>query len=662
VRVVLLYPPPWKLNRKPSAAPAVAKSSGSAVTGEASKAAAVDPARMIKGGEGPPADYREGDLDADFYQTPYGLFALASGLIRAGHPTKVINLSAYPWDDVVDVIEAIDADVFGMSAWTANRRGVGYVADLIRRKKPSATIVVGGPHASPLAREMLMHHAAIDLVCRGESDETLLEILAKKVAGEPLAGIAGTAYREASNGTNTEVKLAPSRPQVANLDALACPQDYFPTHILMTSRGCPWSCTFCGAETSWGRGFRANSIRYVVDAMEAQLARLPVKMIQIKDDTFTTNKKRVLALCKEIQRRGLRFLWSCDTRVDLLSDELLREMRLAGCQRLSLGVESGSQAVLDAIDKKITPDEIIESTALAKRYGIKVRYYMMLGNRGETRETFAETQAFLQRARPHEYVFSCLSVYPGTRDFADAERTWLDRQVFFRETFQELKTPFDCDPDTAAFLNTWFFANKGLQKVHEPDAAEFLEILERIPGHHAALIDVAAAYYKEGNLDGAELYLEKAREAGYPLRGILLNHQAVLAKARGQLERMMDLFSEAAKVDPVHYVLVRNVEKARHWFKSGAYDRKEPLTLEMRHDFQLLERTLQPTLPGTLPADFADWQTAVAQAAQKRAEFIERAPLMLEYLEEGQREPEYVRTPEQEGSGRGFRPRLPVVG
>src|SRR6185369_7095546 len=99
-----------------------------------------------------------------------------------------------------------------------------------------------------------------------------------------------------------------------------------------------------------------------------------------------------------------------------LSDALLREMRLAGCQRLSLGVESGSPEILANIDKKITVDKIIESTDLAKKYGIKVRYYMMLGNRGETAKTFRETLAFLERARPHEYVFSCLSIYPGTRD------------------------------------------------------------------------------------------------------------------------------------------------------------------------------------------------------------------------------------------------------
>ena len=176
----------------------------------------------------------------------------------------------------------------------------------------------------------------------------------------------------------------------------------------MTSRGCPWACTFCGAETTWGRGFRGQSVPYVLDAIEQALARLPVKMIQIKDDTFTTNKKRVLELCRGIRERKLDFFWSCDTRVDVLTEELLREMRLAGCQRLSLGVESRLAGdPRQQIDKKITVDEILESTELAKKYGIQVRYYMMLGNRGETAETFRETLDFpraRQAARVHLLV------------------------------------------------------------------------------------------------------------------------------------------------------------------------------------------------------------------------------------------------------------------
>src|SRR5215510_6203597 len=142
-------------------------------------------------------------------------------------------------------------------------------------------------------------------------------------------------------------------------------------------------------------------------------------------------------------------------------------MRLKGCERLSLGVESGSQKVLDLINKKISVDEILEATQMAKKFGIRVRYYMMLGNRGETAETFRETLDFLARAKPHQYIFSCLSIYPGTRDFYDALKAgWLDPEVYFTGDFQELKTPFDASEEDTAVMNGWFSEHSGLREVY----------------------------------------------------------------------------------------------------------------------------------------------------------------------------------------------------
>jgi anaerobic magnesium-protoporphyrin IX monomethyl ester cyclase len=481
-------------------------------------------------------------------------------------------------------------------------------------------------------------------VCVGESDVTFLDIVDRVAHGKPVRGVAGTFYREGER-----IVQGPARASVEELDELASVQTYFDTHILMTSRGCPWNCTFCGAETSWGRGFRSNSVDYTVDAIGQLLPRLPVKMIQIKDDTFTTHKKRVLELCRRIRERKLDFFWSCDTRVDLLTDELLREMRLAGCQRLSLGVESGSQRILDAIDKKITTGEILESTALAKKYGIKVRYFMMLGNRGETRETFYETLDFLERARPHEYIFSCLSIYPGTPDFKDAVlreengRTlgWLDPNLFFTETFQEYKTPFDASPADTELMNTWFHAHSGLQKMHVETSKDYEAILERLGDYHAAHMDLGAALYHEGELHRAEEHVRRALDLGYPLPGLAHNHLACIAKAKGDLDGMMESFSLAAKTDAQHYVLIQNVKRAREWFKEGGPAKGLPLELTVRHDFQLLERTLQPTLPGPLPEGFETWSLAPAPR-------------------EGE---EFVKTPELEGSrkGLGDRRRLHVV-
>jgi len=340
-------------------------------------------------------------------------------------------------------------------------------------------------------------------------------------------------------------------------------------------------------------------------------------------------------LCHGIRERKLDFFWSCDTRVDVLSDPLLREMRLAGCQRLSLGVESGAPEILASVDKKITVEKIIESTDLAKKYGIKVRYFMMLGNRGETEQTFRQTLSFLEAARPHEYIFSCLSIYPGTRDFEDAEKAgWLDREAFFTGDFQEMKTPFDASEADTALMNGWFHENSGLRAGYREGVREYRAILERLGDYHAAHMDLAGALYQDGELDESEEHVRRAMELGYPLPGLALNYLACIAKARGDVVGMMDAFSQAAKVDPQHYVLIKNVQAARAWFAQGGPGKALPLTLEARHDFQLLERTVQPTLPGPLPATFAEWAA------------IEAHPVG-----------ETLRTPDMQGSRSDLRPR-----
>src|SRR5258705_6928609 len=131
MRIALLYPPPWKIADK--GAPAG------------------------YGVEGPPDEYREGDLDPDFYQTPYGLFSLGAQSLRAGHQVKVINLSAYAWRDVEEVIGRLDAELFGMSCWTANRRGVADAPRAIPERHPRAHIGGGGPPAPPLASDLRCH-------------------------------------------------------------------------------------------------------------------------------------------------------------------------------------------------------------------------------------------------------------------------------------------------------------------------------------------------------------------------------------------------------------------------------------------------------------------------------------------------------------------------
>jgi radical SAM superfamily enzyme YgiQ (UPF0313 family) len=574
VRIALIYPPPWKL----------------AADGE-----------DLDLENGPPPNYQPGDLDPDFHQTPYGLLSLGAQAERAGHSVKLFNLSAFDWSKVEEIVSKLDAQVFGMSCWTANRRGVALVAELIRKLHPQAHIVVGGPHATPLAKEMLEHHAEIDTVCEGESEHTFLELLDRLEADKANHGLAGAWYREEG-----KIAKGPPRPAIEDLDSLASPHDYYDTHIVMTSRGCPWQCTFCGAETTWGRGFRGQSVGYVVNSLRSALQRAPVKMLQIKDDTFTANRKRAMAISKAIREAKLNFLWSCDTRVDVLSEELLKEMRLAGCQRLSLGVESGSDEILQKINKKISVEEILEATQMAKKYGIAVRFYMMLGNRGETQETFQQTLQFLDRAKPHQYIYSCLSVYPGTTDFHDAEAAgWLDRHSYFREKFQELKVPFDATEELTEIMQAWFVQNKGVRNVYQQSVADAQSVLELLGDHHAANIDLAGAYFREGNWAKSREHVERALRLDYPAPGLAYNYLACIAEREGDLPQMQAHFMTAAKTDPQHAVLIENVQAARYWFAAQGPARGVPLQLKAQHEFALFEKTKQPALPGPLPEDYA---------------------------------------------------------
>src|SRR5204863_3443263 len=126
-------------------------------------------------------------------------------------------------------------------------RGVALVARLIRQLHPKAHVVIGGPHATPFAKEMLEHYPEIDTVVTGEGDVTFTELLSQLEAGAPISGLAGTFYREGSR-----VLHGPERASVPDLDALASPHGYFSTHIVLTSRGCSWVCTFSGAGASVG--------------------------------------------------------------------------------------------------------------------------------------------------------------------------------------------------------------------------------------------------------------------------------------------------------------------------------------------------------------------------------------------------------------------------
>ncbi|MDP6172669.1 MAG: tetratricopeptide repeat protein, partial [Rhodospirillales bacterium] len=425
LRIVLLQPPPWKI---------------------------AEPGRKrYTPAEGGPSKGQQLPPSVDPKIVTYGLLSIAAQVLSRDRPVALHNMSDFTWAEVEKVIGETKADLFGITSKSFNLRGAGALADLIRQNNPNAHIVMGGSHPTAQPAELLKNFKSVDSVVIGEGELAFLEIAEKLDHGEPVTDIAGTAWREGG-----EVRIGPARTQVKDVDVLASPHLYFPVRTFLTSRGCPFQCTFCASQVTWGRSLRFHSEDYIFRSLEKAVLEDGLKFLFIKDDTFSASRKRILSICQNILQQDLNFLWSCDTRVDSLDENVLRAMRLAGCQRISLGVESGSPEILDSIKKKSSPEQIAEVTKKAKKFGFQVRFYMIIGNRGETLDCFRQTLEMIKETRPTEFLFHNLSFYPGTEEFETFKsRKKIASDIFYQTDNDVLNEGFahDIPAPTREILN-----------------------------------------------------------------------------------------------------------------------------------------------------------------------------------------------------------------
>jgi anaerobic magnesium-protoporphyrin IX monomethyl ester cyclase len=567
MRIVLLYAPPWKIAR--NGYPAYPPEEGPPDN--------LDPASIAEG---------------DFVQAPYGLLSLAAHAKRNGFSVQTVNVSNYPWPDIETLIRHLHADLFGLSCMTENRRGVAMMAQLIRDMHPGSHVVVGGPHVTALPIETLRHVPAIDTVVIGEGEETFLDIVRCLQENKPVRGIPGTAWR----ASNDSLQLASAREQINDLDTLAPPINYFHLHTILTSRGCPMHCTFCGSRMMWGKRVRFNSAGYVLDMLETAVNRQGQRILSIKDDTFTADRSRALDICEGIRNRRLEFIWSCDTRADYLDELLLSEMRQSGCTRISMGVESASAAILKDINKRLSLEQLFDVTQAAKKYGIQTRYYMMAGNRGETLETFNQSLDFIRRAKPNQFVFSQLHLYPGTAEFGIFMRHGLvSPEMFFTRNFFCL-TCFAGNKDDEKRIRKSLDAISGIQKVWEFGVADYLAVMTRMPEMHSLHVDLCRAYLREGNTIDAELHLHRAVNLGFFLPGIIHNLYACIAAARSDIDRCRFHLDEALAIHP-HFVVIENIERLESWLDSSNTQNGNPLKLASGDGFETTFICRQPEFP-----------------------------------------------------------------
>ena len=569
MRIVLLYPPPWKIPEPGQ--------------------------RPYPPEEGAPEGIdSQAALAGDLIQAPYGLLSLAAQAIHAGHNVTVLNISNFPWPAVQLLIAHLDADIYGLSCVTANRRGVAMTADQIRRHHPSAHITVGGPHVSALPIEMLEHCRSIDTVVIGEGERTFLRIVQQLANGRPVQDLPGLAWRSAMG-----CRLRPPNNYIENLDELIPPTRYFRLRTLLTSRGCPMHCTYCCSSLMWGRQLRSHSVPYVLDMIETTIRDRNQPIIAIKDDTFTVNRQRVLSICKGIRNRGLQFMWSCESRADCLDEEVLGAMRSAGCKRISIGVESGSEKILQNIRKQITPAQTLLATQAAKKFGIQIRYYLMVGNRGETLQTFQQSLDLIETAKPNQFVFSQLHLYPGTDEYRLFEESGIvSNEIFFERTFLCL-TCFAGRRSDAAEVTARVKQLGENQQYWRYGVSQYAAAITRLPAVADLRMDLCAAYLKEKRPGPAENQLQQAVDMGYFLPGLIHNQKACIAALRNDYPTAHTHLQKAAGFYP-HRVVLENIDRLEPLMKGDRASVARPLELNADHSFETACVWIQPEFPDPL--------------------------------------------------------------
>jgi radical SAM superfamily enzyme YgiQ (UPF0313 family) len=366
---------------------------------------------------------------------PLGIAYLGAVAEKEGHEVTVIDCQAekLTYEAFRNRIEQTPSDVIGATATTLLYKSAMQLITIAKQVHPHAVTMLGGSHGTFWDENALNDYPSLDIVVRREGETTFIELLNKLQTKTSFNNVLGITFR------NKEGKIVsnPDRPFLEDLDALPFPAHHllpldalkrmgkvlFP---LITSRGCVYWCDFCSTVRMFGRGYRMRSPKNVVDEMEMIHNKYGVNQVTFYDDAFTVNRERVMKICEELHARKLDLIWDCGTRVDMVDRELLKTMHDAGCIAVWLGVESGSEAILDAMNKRIKLDQTRLAYKTAHEVGLMTIANAVLGFPGETEQTARETINFIKELNPDDVGFYVATPYPGTPMYEQVKKNgWL---------------------------------------------------------------------------------------------------------------------------------------------------------------------------------------------------------------------------------------------
>lgn len=358
---------------------------------------------------------------------PFGITYLGAVLRQKSHEVRLYDV--YPDDNTDKIVQELSKDftpdLIGFSVLTTNFHRARTFAASLKKHFPKAIFCAGGIHPTVRPVETL-EKMGLDFVVIGEGENVLVKVCDVLGRSNDLSGIKGIAFKNKSGlYINDEIDVVneldslpfPAR-ELLPVSRYLIPPGYIRSHFLrrvmsvLTSRGCPAKCTFCNSSSIFHNRIRRRSVDNVMKEINYLVRHYSLDGIYFHDETFTMNSEWVKELCVEL--KPLRLKWGCQTRVTLVSEELLTLMKNAGCIQIDFGIESASKRVLKSIKKGTSPELAMKALELTKRSGIKSFASFMIGLPGETEDDMLENIKFLKKIKPDYTYFNLYTPFPGT--------------------------------------------------------------------------------------------------------------------------------------------------------------------------------------------------------------------------------------------------------
>jgi radical SAM superfamily enzyme YgiQ (UPF0313 family) len=377
---------------------------------------------------------------------PLGLLYLTSVLERAGVDVDLRDYQLCAADDPFDLDAFADfcadpAPIIGLSCMANLLPFTILAARRLKERFPDRTVVLGGVGAKAVEEQVLTRFGWIDLVAHGEAERAIIPLVETLRAGGDLAAVPGLFFR----GPDGRIVRTEPPPRIEDLSALPRPAwnrvdlAAYDAYGMVSSRGCPYQCTFCSVAPVWNHKCHFRTPADVVAEMRELHEAAGVDLFLFQDEFFVSSKQAVLRFCEELDRSGLKVRWKAFARVDLADRELMEAMERTGCLEIRFGIETGSARMLERTQKGFTPEMAVDVVSLATRIFPRVDAFFVWGYPDETMEDFYQSlfQMISFRLMGARILPSLLCLLPQTRIYQELTEEQRARLAFCEELLPE---------------------------------------------------------------------------------------------------------------------------------------------------------------------------------------------------------------------------------